>query len=347
MTTTHTVWYTKGLRNTAAAIAMIKADPLGAPFRCLASHVLDDNPIRDVADAWFLEPNEIDDDAYVAWVLETAQAHGVSMIVAQRRAAAFWPHREAFANAGIVLSLPGSADTLERLDRKDLFSQDMDALGVPVSAHHAFTTLDEYDAACAALAHDARVQAHGLCFKPVRGIYGSGFRILKEGCEMDRIMAINNLHISPDAFRTTLERSRQDRSMLLMSLLPGLERSVDFLAHEGRFITGVARAKHGSVQHVEIEGPSIAIAQKLCAQYGLHGVCNLQTKEADGVPHVLEINPRMSGGFAMACAAGINMPLWHLRLSLGLSTPADVPSPHPLAVTRREVVTTVAMEPAA
>lgn len=344
MTTPLTVWYTKGLRNTAAAIAMIKADPLGAPFRCIASHVLERNPVAEVADSWFLEPADIDDESYVAWVLETAQREGVAMIVAQRRAAAFWPHREAFAKAGIELSLPASADTLERLDRKDLFCQDMDALGEPVSAHQAFTTVEEYDAARTALSHDPRVQAHGLCFKPVRGIYGSGFRILKEGCEMDRIMAINNLHIDPDAFRRTLERSRQDRAMLLMSLLPGLERSVDFLAHRGQFITGAVRVKHGAVQHVETEGPSLDIARRLTAHYGLHGVCNLQTKEADGVQHVLEINPRMSGGFAMACASGINMPLWHLCLSLGLSQPEDIPTTQPLAVTRREVVTTFPLE---
>lgn len=340
MPSPHIVWYTKGLRNTASAISMIHAHPLGTPFSCIASHVQAENPVAGVAHDWFLEPTDIPDAEYAQWVLDTAKSRGVAMVVAQRRAGAVWERRADFARAGIRLSVPAAADVLHRLDRKDLFCADMDALGIPTSAHHAFTTLDDYDAARAALSQDPRVQAHGLCVKPVQGIYGSGFRILEEGCEMDRLMAINPLKISPQTFRAFLADSRQERAMLLMSLLPGVERSVDFLAHHGQFVSGVARVKHGPVQHVEVSGPSLAIAARLTQHYQLHGVCNLQTKEADGVPHVLEINPRMSGGFAMACAAGVAMPLWHLRLEFGLSVPADVPLAAPIAVRREEIVTT-------
>jgi biotin carboxylase len=49
--------------------------------------------------------------------------------------------------------------------------------------------------------------------------------------------------------------------------------------------------------------------------------------DSSGNPLLLEINPRMSGGLAMACMAGINFPLWAARLAMGSATPKDVPQP--------------------
>jgi hypothetical protein len=338
----HTVWFTKGLRNTVEAITMIRTDPLGAGLRLVGSHTDPDHAVLHAGHAGWSEPVDVDDATYPAWVLDKAVAEGVDLVVAQRRSAVFGPWRQRFAEAGVRLSVPASAEVIDRLDRKDLFSQDMEALGVPVAATRPFEDVEGFDAAVAALAQDPRALAHGLCFKPVRGIYGSGFRILRAGDEFERLMKIGNLDIDPDVFRAFLAATAHPRPMILMSLLPGVERSVDFVAHNGVFVAGVARRKEGRDQVLEAEGPSIDIARRLASVYQLHGVCNLQTKEAGGVPHVLEINPRMSGGFSMACLSGVKLPLWHVLLELGLASVADVPPPvGNLRVTRRDVAQVV------
>ena len=42
----------------------------------------------------------------------------------------------------------------------------------------------------------------------------------------------------------------------------------------------------------------------------MHGLINVQFKDAlDGSPKLLEINPRASGGIAMSCLSGLNLPL--------------------------------------
>lgn len=333
-----TVWFTKGLRNTVEAIAMIKGDPRGAGLRVVASHVEPDHAVLQVGDAGWLEPVEADDEAYAAWVLETAVASSVDLVVAQRRPAALASWKGRFEAAGVRLSVPATADVLDRLDRKDLFAQDMEAWGIPVAASVPFQDVAGFDAAVEVLSTDARAQAHGLCFKPVRGIYGSGFRILRAGDEFERLMKIGNLEIDPAVFRAHLAATTHPRAMVLMSLLPGVERSVDFVVHNGTFVSGVARRKEGRHQLLEASGPSIDVARRLSKIYNLHGVCNLQTKEADGVPHILEINPRMSGGFAMACLSGVKLPLWHVLLELGLATIDEVPQPREgMRVTRRDV----------
>lgn len=46
----------------------------------------------------------------------------------------------------------------------------------------------------------------------------------------------------------------------------------------------------------------------LVRQFALNGNVNIQFREGDQGLRILEINPRMSGGIAMACLAGPNLP---------------------------------------
>ncbi|MET0580910.1 MAG: ATP-grasp domain-containing protein, partial [Pseudoxanthomonas sp.] len=58
----------------------------------------------------------------------------------------------------------------------------------------------------------------------------------------------------------------------------------------------------------------LAHAQSLVERFGLNGMINVQFKEdAHGRPRLLEINPRASGGVAMSCLSGINLPYLALR----------------------------------
>ncbi|WP_295388405.1 ATP-grasp domain-containing protein [uncultured Thiodictyon sp.] len=47
----------------------------------------------------------------------------------------------------------------------------------------------------------------------------------------------------------------------------------------------------------------------------------------NGLPHLLEINARMSGGLLYACQSGINFPYWNAVLALELAEPSAVPPP--------------------
>ena len=67
---------------------------------------------------------------------------------------------------------------------------------------------------------------------------------------------------------------------------------------------------------------------RLTEHFKLTGLYNIQFKEDSlGNPLLLEINPRMSGGLAMACMAGVNFPLWAARLAMGSAAPNEVPQP--------------------
>ena len=60
---------------------------------------------------------------------------------------------------------------------------------------------------------------------------------------------------------------------------------------------------------VNLRNGLLSHARQLVERFGLNGMINVQFKEdAQGEPKLLEINPRASGGVAMSCLSGINLP---------------------------------------
>ncbi len=318
------IWYTKGFGNTAEAIRLIRADPAGAGFTLVAGHTDPGNPVARAAHAFIREP-EREGAAYADWLLRTARRRGIGHVVVQRHPSAVAAARGRFAAAGIGLSVAATPEVLALLADKHAFQTDLarpEVMAAGVHGHRAipFSSVAEFDAATEELRPAA---PHGLCVKPVRGIYGSGFRRIEEDDrDLERILSAdpaNFYRLSRRAFRAALASARKVPRMILMPYLPGVERSVDFAASRGRVLAAVCRVKKGGGQRIELKGPSIEAARVLAARYRLDGMNNLQTRECDGAQVVLEINPRMSGGMAMACLSGLNLPLIALLGGLGRS----------------------------
>ncbi|ASJ72456.1 ATP-grasp domain-containing protein [Granulosicoccus antarcticus] len=320
------IWFTKGLSNTSDAISIMRADPAAQGLSFMASHVDTDNPVRQIADEFVQEPADLDDSDYAQWVLETAIQHQVALIVVQRKTDAVWAFRTEFAAQGVRLQITAAPEVRALLDNKiqfqiDIRSPETHHAGVIGHVFREYCTLAEFDAAWSDLSTNGNA-SHGLCVKPAQGIFGSGFRRVQPGLDdMAQILSYDpeaGFRISLAAYRNALAAAEKPVPQLLMPYLPGIERSVDFVAHNGQMLHAVCRAKLGKSQQIEIASPSIEMARVLAARYQLDGLCNLQTREnSEGQQTILEINPRMSGGMAMACLAGVNLPLASVFAGLG------------------------------
>lgn len=320
------IWFNRGLSNTYDALGIIRASDTEGRIVMRATHSDPLSPVAVRADEFAVEPEPADTDGYVSWCLRHCLEHGVDVFVPQRRREAIGMHRSAFEAEGIHLSIMGTPRVMEMVGRKHELYENLTGTDVPIPPYKVFRTLEEFDMAVIEL----RGQAPHLCVKPCVGIYGAGFRILEDdGCELKRILSGDTFRTSFAAFRSALAESTQDRDMMLMAYLPGVERSVDVLAHRGRVVRAVARVKVAGHQVLETVGPSIAIAAQLTERHGLDGVFNLQTREWNGVPYLLEINSRMSGGLVYSCMSGVAFPYWNLMLTAGMATPEDVPAPLP------------------
>ncbi len=107
-----------------------------------------------------------------------------------------------------------------------------------------------------------------------------------------------------------------DENLLLQEYLPGKEYSVDvFVSQQGMCLACVPRQRVKVDSGVAIVSKTLhdqtltALALQVMAVTGLTGVANIQFKEdAQGIPKLLEVNPRFSGTMPLTVAAGADIP---------------------------------------
>lgn len=126
-----------------------------------------------------------------------------------------------------------------------------------------------------------------------------------------------------------LDAVHDEDDLLVQELLPGQEYSVDVLADStGHVVAAVPRARLRVDSGVAVAGVTVhddelvATASAVARAVGLTSVANVQLKrDADGVPALLEVNPRFPGAMPLTIAAGVDMPSLVLDDVLGRPVP--------------------------
>jgi len=319
------VWFNKGF----SVLEHIVRN-LGQGFTSIVSHSQPDSPSLEVASEGFLEPKALLGEAYLEYCLDKCREYQVEVFVPAKLMAPIWDARARFeANGTRVLTVADGA-TLRHLDRKAEFLESFDMSICPIPEFRVFRTLEEFDSAVLEL----KGPELKLCFKPSRGIYGHGFRVLTDRESLKNLLSGDMLKMSYERARAVFASAEFSSSglfepMLLMHYCEGVERSIDALAYQGKLMQAVVRRKDGEgVQMLEESESVLEIAEKLAHKYNLSGVFNFQLKEKGGVPQMLEINARPSGGLFQAMTApGFNPMRYNLLLHLGLARENEIPPP--------------------
>lgn len=316
------------------ALAGIRQDSSPGEFSLLASYITPLTPLQHIVDQLLSEP-EASPDEWLSWLAETVLTERIDLVWPQAWIKTLLRYPAAVVKLGVPVLLPcRDEDTFRLFQNKDACHA---ALGtrlpeVPLPWQRAATGVAEVRAALEA----CRDLGMAPCIKPLEGMYGLGFRMIdKHGSAMRRILTNDTYSISESDLLTALSAEVKPPALLVMEYLAGDERSLDILAWHGKVIASVVRRKSsafgGRWQTIERDPESEAIAAKVVDEFGLHGVINLQTRErvlhdSGRQPCFLEANLRMSGGIGRSRAAGLNLPLWAVRLALGTATTADVPT---------------------
>jgi len=278
----------------------------------IATHERTDTPIRIVADRFLAEPTStqaLSPDAYADWLLEVALAERAELVIPYRRRDELARSRDRFTEHGVRLLTASDEPTMRLLEEKPELLERMERLGVPITPFRLFTGLAEYEQL---RANGAPFPDHpgDLCVKPASGIYGAGFRILREQIgHRTPLASLSSLELADPAFRAMLGALPGAERMMLMPLLPGPERSVDFACLDGSLIGTVTRVKTLTSQRLHHDQAGEDLAALVARTFRLTGVLNLQTMEdASGTPRLLEVNSRTSGGIGMTGLTNVNLP---------------------------------------
>ena len=197
---------------------------------------------------------------------------------------------------GAVLAAPSEATLKVTLDKWELAQRCAPLLRVPVTR---------------------LLDAHGIglrwifpvIVKPRRGAGSRGVRLV------------------PD--RAALTAMEPDEALIIQEHLPGEEYSVDVLADaDGNVVATVPRTRTRVDSGVSIAGQTVHdqgledTAAAVARAIGLRGIANVQLRrDTEGVPALLEVNPRFPGALPLTIAAGVDMPSLVLDLALGREIP--------------------------
>lgn len=165
-----------------------------------------------------------------------------------------------------------------------------------------------------------------VCVKPAVSIFGLGFRILDNN--RDSITHLLNgveYQIPLNELKLGMENTPIFPELLVMENLSGQEWSVDCAGQNGTLLCAIQRQKlaAGLGQVIDNNEEIQGMVERLTKHFALNGIFNIQFKKGKNGPRLLEINARPSGGFGMACLAGVN--LAEVALKGLLNQPIAVP----------------------
>lgn len=324
------VWFNQGMPLLEEVFQVVKG--VGDEnIVIICSHRLSDFAAKKHADVFEQEPpNSVEGEEYLEFCLDFARRHQVDLLVAARQAGLLADNRHRFAEIGVTLMVAGDSVVLDAIRDKTACYELLGQGLVPMPEYRIFSDLAGFEAAYADMAprHDK------VCFKPVAGVFAHGFRaVVPDGGAFDRLMdtgpytATTNVGVSEA--RIIFGERETFEPFMLMSFLEGRERSVDCIAQNGKLVRSIIRLKDTHSTQLMESNPQVdEFIDRIVGKLGLDGVFNVQFKDHKGVPHLLEINSRMSGGLHKACLASeFPMPYWALRLALGTVEAQDIPYP--------------------
>lgn len=167
-----------------------------------------------------------------------------------------------------------------------------------------------------------------LCIKLPHGCGGRGFRVIgDEEYIKERSAPVS--YISQVALEKLFKNF--DEVFMLQEYLPGTEYTVDVLAVNGKVVAGATK-RNGDVDGIakrsEIvpNGEAFDQCVKACEALSLDGNVGFDLKEnADGVPYIIDINPRLTATVSLIQKAGLNLPYYGYRYKTCGTIPESFP----------------------
>lgn len=269
---------------------------------------------------------------YIPRMLELASAERIDVILplSTNELIPLAENRARFEEAGTKVCV-SSPEALRIANNKANLYTFLSRNGVAIPEYRIAQTYDEFTAAV----HDLGYPDTPVCFKPEVSSGGRGFRVLKTGVDKLHLL----LRTKPNCTITTLEeigpvlREAEPFPRLLVSeFLPGVEYSADLLVRNGEPMVIIPRSREviklgiAFIGRTERDEAIMDQAARISRKIGLDYNINMQFMYSrEGIPKIIEINPRVSGTIVLCTAAGVNLPL--LAVSMAMGEEFSIPEP--------------------
>jgi len=276
-----------------------------------------------LADEFFLMPPSSDEGKYMEALLSICSTESVDVVlpITTRELDVLAKHADLIETAGMKLVL-STLMALNTANNKGILAEFAKKLMLPVPAFEVVQDKLSFVAAVKRLSPNGEK----LCFKPVTGNGSRGFGIIVKDHSESESDLENKAGIMPLTLTEWLFRipEKFETEWLISAFLPGKEYSVDMLCDHGKTLFCVPRSRDKMIGGISVEGVIdrnfglIAFCIQLAQALELHGPIGMQWKEDEqGVPHLLEINPRLQGTTSVLALAGLNIPVQAVKMAMG------------------------------
>lgn len=310
------IWLNHWFSTAYHIILLLKQD--NPDFRVIGSNENEYSPIMTVCDEWYREP-PLKDGEYVEFCLQFCREHQIDIFMPRRGALAISKQVRRFAREGVKVMVE-EYPVMQALNHKDqayaLFREK--GIGI-VPEYRIVRTVGQFKEAYSRLSADYK----RVCFKFVRDEGGKSYRLIdNDRTGYKALFRKLTTRMTFDEAVKALSEREEFSPIMMMPYLPDEEVSVDCLRTDEGLIA-IPRVKDSTrIEKIRYDRQILDFCRDLHAKIPLEHPCNIQFKYLDGVPYILEVNTRMSGGVQMACAAsGINIPSIAANKLLGIRKP--------------------------
>ncbi|WP_400245871.1 ATP-grasp domain-containing protein [Niallia sp. JL1B1071] len=325
------IWFNQWFTTVAHFIDMIRYNSDGIEFEVYGTSNNENALYLSYCDAAFKEPN-VSGEEYLQFCLAFCRTHSIDIFVPRKENVLIAKHLKEFNALGVKVLVCPDASLMEKLDDKEATYQLIESHSflkkyVSIPDYFIVTNAEAFKEAYYAL----KKKGHTVCFKPVIGEGGNGFRIIQDGLATIEELFYNGVShkITFDHAYDILKQQSEFPPLMVLEYLDGTEYSIDCLAYDGELMTAIPRKKSkGRVRELEKNQELLTLAEKINEVLEIPFVYNIQVKYKDGKPKLLEINPRMSGGLHYSCLAGINFPYRAVKLLMMGDKAIEYIEPH-------------------
>lgn len=318
------IYFNRCFTQTAKIVELLQSNQNGEKFTIFISHSSRNNYLEAVADHYEIEP-KLTGRAYADYILNFCKEHQIDIFIPRKNMEELVSYKDEFDALGVKVLFIGSEDIYTLLNDKVATYEDLcgtDIVKIPKT--YAVTSYETFEEAY----RDIRESGEIACMKPISGIGGDGFKIIREDMsEVDELYTTTGANIAKTRVDRVLQSVEKIEPFMMSAFMEDEEYSIDCLGDNGELVVGIPRRKidryRNNIEHRE---ELLEIARKLTKRYNLNMLYNIQVRYHKGEAYLIEINTRMSGGMYKSCFTGVNLPYMAIQLLRGeqVSAPDDI-----------------------
>ncbi len=307
------IWFNKTFSTIHAVFRNLRQSVPAGEITLICTHTHAHAAAFLAADESYLEPVDLTEQEYLEWCVAFCRQHNIQLFWPGKAATLIAKHHFLFQAIGVQVLSVADFYTLTLLHDKANFYAALNADIALTMDFSAVNTREEFDGAVADLSFKHKT----LCVKPAVSVFGLGFRVLDANRDsITQLLSGVEYQIPLQELRQGMANIPEFATLLVMEHLGGPEWSVDCVGRHGELLCAVQRKKSqlpGGGQTIDNHAEIAVMVNRLTEHYRLNGLFNIQFKEGVHGVRLLEINPRPSGGFGMACLSGANLAQIALR----------------------------------